>query len=115
MKKSTVGGLVVAVAFVAMTSCWGESEYTAGVRDIRGGQMPSGSVPCHELPETLVFEIERRRASGLTAERIRGQVEEKYRIVMRECRVATALLWPLVQEVVRLGREGEAQPPTRTR
>ena len=85
---------------------WLESEYTAGVRDIRGGQMPAGSVPCRELPETLVVGIELRRVSGLSAERIRGQVEEKYRIVMRECGVDRALLWPLVQEVVRQGREG---------
>ena len=110
MKKRTIGGLLIAIAFVALkNSCgedgWLESEYTAGVRDIRGGQMPSGSVPCRELPETLVSEIEIRRASGLSAERIRGQVAEKYRIVMRECGVADALLWPLVQEVVRLGRE----------
>ena len=64
------------------------SEFDAGVRDVRGGQMPAGSVPCSDLPEELRVAVDVRRASGLSVERTRGQVHEKYRIVMSECGVS---------------------------
>lgn len=64
--------------------------YRAGVQDIRGGQMPSGSVPCDVLPIELRAAIAVRVTAGLHPERIRGQVHEKYRIVMRECGMAVA-------------------------
>ena len=50
--------------------------------------MPAGSVPCSELPEELRVAVDVRRASGLSVERTRGQVHEKYRIVMHECSVS---------------------------
>lgn len=62
--------------------------YRAGVNDIRGGQMPSGSVPCDVLPVELRAAVAVRITAGLHPERILGQVHEKYRIVLRECGMA---------------------------
>ena len=61
------------------------SDYDAGVLDVQGGQMPSGSVACDELPGVLRFAVDVRRSAGLSAERTRGQVHEKYKIVLAEC------------------------------
>ena len=91
-----LGGLTVLLVYPAGDGArWSRHpEYDAGVRDIRGGQMPAGSIPCGVLGEELRLAVEVRRAYGLHHERIRGQVHEKYRVVMRECGVSM----PAIQE-----------------
>jgi hypothetical protein len=90
-------GVLVVIGFASIlvvdrprTTAPTVDRYRGGAHDIRGGRMPSGSVPCDVLPVELRAAIAARVTAGLRPEQVRGQVHEKYRIVMRECGMTVA-------------------------